>query len=92
MASYECIHSGQYRPYGDSHTVYRVKMDGSPEEVTKWCIENIMDGNELPEEDVFYEKWRNDEMSMGEYFKGYIGLESHGGGLWTFSIITPYTG
>lgn len=87
------VHSGQYRPYGDSETVWDVEMEGEFREVLAWCKENLMGGNDLPLESNFFNLWRDGDMTMGDYFKGYYRLAKIPGDAnkWRFTHVAPFT-
>lgn len=91
----EKIHSGQYRPYGDSHDVWMVEADwigNTYEDVMAWCRENILGGSTIPVRAEFYRKWKEDNtFTMNDFFKGYVTLYNRKGKVWRFEKVSPYT-
>ena len=47
------VHSGQYKPYGDSYDVWEVKTDRSKEETLDWCFKNLHK-RRVPEKAEFF--------------------------------------
>lgn len=92
MIKAEKIHSGQYRPYGDSHDVWVLYVsDMEFDEILAWCRENLIGGSTIPLKDEFIERNRTDDtFTMNDYFKGYVNLYTHTDNTWTFEKVRPY--
>lgn len=86
------IHSGQYRPYGDSFYVWQVETDcKDKEEILKYLRENLKIGN-LPEEKEFKDSIKFGNENFGNpsyYFRGYYKLEEIGIG-YQLTVCEPY--
>lgn len=90
----EKIHSGQYRPYGDSCYVWMVEADEGADyaEVMAWCRKNLIDGSTIPESLEFFRKCRGcDDFTISDYFKGYVTLHRQEGNTWRFEKVLPFT-
>ena len=86
------IHSGQYRPYGDSHDVWVLDNTGRMtfDEILAWCRENLINGSTIPLKHEFYNRYRTDKtFTYSEYFNGYVNLYTQGD-MWTFEKVVPY--
>lgn len=91
----EKTHSGQYKRYGDSYYEWDVRSDEptTQEEVTKWCMESLLNGKQLPE----YAEWSKNirmggekQYDMAYYFAGYYTMKEWEGNF-HFTVCKPYT-
>jgi len=85
------IHAGQYKPYGDSYDVWEVKSSEDKPTTEAWCVEELLKGKPLPDEQTFLHKWRNNEMEYSDYFRGYVKFESISDGEYRFTHVMPFT-
>lgn len=92
----ESIHSGQYKPYGDSFYVWKLETDINDEQtILDYCHANFSRGNkELPSSGEWHKNIRFGGEKSGDanyYFTGYYSLTKRDYG-WEFKICEPYTG
>lgn len=83
------VHSGQYRRYGDSYTVYEIETDEDIEAVKEY----IKTLTNTPEEEEFLRAYREGgehEGDYGYYFAGYHKLTKTADG-YRLSICRPFT-
>lgn len=86
------IHSGQYKPYGDSFYVWDIMTDQSEEDTVEWCFRNFYTNRVPP-----YKEWKSNTScggkyrnDLGYYFSGYYTIEKIDGG-YRFTKCEPYT-
>lgn len=90
----EKTHSGQYKRYGDSYFEWDVRSDEptTQEEVTKWCMESLWNGKQLPEGVEWHKNIRmggEKQYDMNYYFDGYYTMQDDGD-RFHFSVCLPY--
>jgi len=79
----ECVHNGQYHPYGDTFRVFEVYTDDTdPSNILH--VMGVLYGYNVPLLGVFAPK------SLGEYFQGYCEIEPIDGGF-KYTKCEPYT-
>ena len=85
------VHSGQYKPYGDSFYVWEVKTNRSKEETVEWCLQNLCK-RRVPESAEWHKNIQYGGAKsgdMGYYFGGYYSIKTIDGGF-EFTVCTPY--
>lgn len=81
----ECIHKGQYRPYGDHHDIY--KLYGTKEEVNEYVAQR-----NLPTVAEYRVECRNNKnRDPGYYYRGYAMLKQWGKNEYLYEETRPYT-
>lgn len=89
----EKVHSGQYKPYGDSFYVWDIKTDSNDRDaVLVYCMKELCK-RKVPEESEWLKNIRygSGEKSddAGYYFAGYYSLHKTDGG-YKFTVCEPF--
>lgn len=84
------IHTGQYKPYGDSFYEFDIKTPETDiEKVKQYCVDTYNYGVNLPTEEEFKAN-KNKSFDVFFYFNGYHTLTPITGGF-KFIMCKPYT-
>lgn len=78
-----CIHTGQYRPYGDHYAVFEIMTECQDQNIVVEAMK-INFKYDVPPKD----KWNFHDAA--EYFRGYYTIEKIDGGF-KYTLCEPYT-
>jgi len=79
----ECVHSGQYHPYGDTFRVYNIKTNDENKESILDVVKIAL-GYDVPQK----KDWNCGDID--DYFNGYCEVEEIDGGF-KYTKCEPYT-